>query len=192
MSSLLVIVASVRPTRVGGAVAEWVLEHARHRSGFEVRVADLRELDLPPMAEPHHPRLREYTFEHTKRWSEIVDAADGFLIVMPEYNHSVSGALKNAIDYLLHEWVGKPVGLVSYDGASAGTRAAVALQAIMMGLGMVNTRANVEISWVASHMEDGVFVTDHRLDAVLEAELDELETLLAEHEPPLETQYDRP
>ncbi|AYG02510.1 NADPH-dependent FMN reductase [Gryllotalpicola protaetiae] len=180
MSTLLVIVASVRPTRIGGAVAEWVLEHATQRSGFEVEVADLRELDLPIMNEPHHPRLKQYEYEHTRQWSAIVDDADGFIIVTPEYNHSIPGALKNAMDYLLQEWRGKPVGVVSYGGVSAGTRATVALQVVLANFAMRGTAANVEIQWVAQRIDErGAFVTDERLDAVLEAQLDELAALLS-------------
>jgi NAD(P)H-dependent FMN reductase len=184
MSTLLVIVASVRPTRVGGAVADWVLAHARAREGFDVEVADLRELDLPVMNEPHHPRLRQYEYEHTKRWSEIVERADGFIVVTPEYNHSFSGALKNAMDYLLHEWRGKPIGIVSYGGISAGTRATVALQVVLANFAMRGVGSNVEIQWVAQRIdESGAFVSDERLDGVLEAQLDELAGLLTSAAP---------
>ncbi|GAA4158227.1 NADPH-dependent FMN reductase [Gryllotalpicola daejeonensis] len=180
MSTLLVIVGSVRPTRVGGAVADWVIEHARRRGDFEVKVADLRELALPVMDEPHHPRLREYQHEHTKRWSQIVDDADGFIIVTAEYNHSIPGALKNALDYLVQEWRGKPVGVVSYGGISGGTRATVALQVVLANFAMQGTAANVEISWVAQRIaEDGTFTSDEKLDGVLEAQLDELSLKLA-------------
>ena len=180
MSTLLVIVASVRPTRVGGAVAEWVLERAAQRSGFQVEVADLRELDLPIMNEPHHPRLKQYEYEHTRQWSAIVDDADGFIIVTPEYNHSIPGALKNAMDYLLQEWAGKPIGIVSYGGMSAGTRATVALQVVLANFAMRGTAANVEISWVAERIDEhGAFVADARIGAVLERQLDELEVMLS-------------
>lgn len=179
MTTLLVIIASVRPTRVGGAVADWVLAHARERTGFDVKVADLRELDLPVMNEPHHPRLHQYEYEHTKRWSAIVDDADGFIIVTPEYNHSFSGALKNAMDYLFQEWRGKPVGVVSYGGISGGTRATVALQVVLANFAMRGTAANVEIQWVAKRIDEhGAFVSDETLDAVLEAQLDELAAVL--------------
>jgi NAD(P)H-dependent FMN reductase len=180
MSRLLVIVASVRPTRVGGAVGDWVLEHARARAGLAVEVADLRELDLPLMNEPNHPRLHDYQFEHTKRWSEIVGSADGFILVTPEYNHSISGALKNALDYLYHEWHGKPVGIVSYGGISGGTRATVALQVVLSNFAMLGVTSNVEIAWVSQRIsEDKRFVSDERLDGMLESQLDELEDLLA-------------
>lgn len=179
MSTLLVIVGSVRPTRVGGAVADWVLEHARSREGLRVEVADLRELDLPVMNEPNHPRLHDYQFEHTKRWSEIVSAADGFVIVTPEYNHSVPGALKNALDYLYHEWHGKPVGIVSYGGISGGTRATVALQVVLSNFAMLGVTSNVEIAWVSQRIgEDEKFGSDERLDRAMESQLDELEHLI--------------
>ncbi|MFC4241855.1 NADPH-dependent FMN reductase [Gryllotalpicola reticulitermitis] len=179
MSTLLVIVASVRPTRVGGAVADWVLGHARSRASLTIEVADLRELDLPIMNEPNHPRLHDYQFEHTKRWSETAGAADGFVIVTPEYNHSISGALKNALDYLYHEWHGKPVGIVSYGGLSGGTRATVALQVVLSNFAMLGVTSNVEIPWVAQRIaEDETFTSDERLDRALEAQLDELEELL--------------
>lgn len=180
MTTLLVIIASVRPTRVGGAVGDWVLEHARARADLAVEVADLRELALPIMNEPNHPRLRDYQYEHTKRWSEMVAAADGFIIVTPEYNHSVSGALKNALDYLYHEWHGKPVGIVSYGGISGGTRAVVALQVVLANFAMHGVTSNVEIAWVAQRIgEDERFASDERLDRVLETQLDELEELLS-------------
>jgi len=178
VSTLLVIVASVRPTRVGGAVGDWVLEHARSREGLNVEVADLRELALPIMNEPNHPRLHDYQFEHTKRWSEIVGAADGFIIVTPEYNHSVPGALKNALDYLYHEWHGKPVGVVSYGGISGGTRATVALQVVLANFAMLGVTSNVEIAWVSQRIaEDETFTSDERLDKALDAQLDELQEL---------------
>ena len=179
MSTLLVIVASVRPTRVGGAVGDWVLEHARAHPGLTVEVADLRELDLPMMNEPNHPRLHDYQFEHTKRWSEIVAAADGFVIVTPEYNHSIPGALKNAMDYLYHEWHGKPVGIVSYGGISGGTRATVALQVVLANFAMLGITSNVEIAWVTQRIgEDEKFASDERLDRALESQLADLEELL--------------
>ena len=76
------------------------------------------------MDEPKHPRLREYEHQHTKDWSARVEAADAFVFVHPEYNYGITAPLKNALDYLSQEWNYKPLGLVSYGGVSAGTRAA--------------------------------------------------------------------
>ena len=76
---LTVIVASTRPSRVGIHVARWVHEVAQGQPGFAARLVDLKEVGLPFLDEPKHPRLREYEHEHTRRWSAIVDAADAFV-----------------------------------------------------------------------------------------------------------------
>src|SRR5215210_5486798 len=120
---LTVIIASTRPGRKGKVIAHWFVERARHDGRFEIDVADLAEIDLPFLDEPKHPRLREYTHQHTKDWSARVDAADAFVAVHPEYNYAINAPLKNAFDFLHHEWAGKPIGFVSYGGRSSGLRA---------------------------------------------------------------------
>ncbi|SDY67484.1 NADPH-dependent FMN reductase [Herbiconiux ginsengi] len=176
MTRLLIVIASTRPGRVGGAVGSWVVSRARsHDDGaFEVDVADLAELKLPFLDEPAHPRLRDYLNAHTRRWSAQVDAADAFVFVMPEYNHSFSAPVKNALDYLVHEWDEKPIGLVSYGGLSGGTRAVVALQPVLANLGLRGVHSNVEIAWVAEHVADGVFTPTDRHERALTAQLEEL------------------
>lgn len=154
---LMVIVGSVRPGRAGLSVALWVHEYTTQFGGFEIDFVDLAELDLPFMNEPKHPRLQEYRYKHTIAWGERVDAADAFLFVTPEYNYSYSPALKNALDYLHHEWSGKPVGLVSYGGLAGGTRGAAALRPVLSALGMVGTGSNVEIPYVSRQIDDGFF-----------------------------------
>ena len=72
---------------------------------------DLAEVNLPVFDEPEHPRFRKYQHEHTKAWSARVARADAYVFVTPEYNFSTPPALLNAIDYLVHEWAYKPVGL---------------------------------------------------------------------------------
>src|SRR5690554_5570648 len=90
---LLVVVASVRDGRKGRAVADWFIGEAKKQDSFEVRVADLKEIDLPLMTEPNHPRFKDYTQEQTWEWSRTVEAADAFAFVMPEYNHSMVAPL---------------------------------------------------------------------------------------------------
>ncbi|MGK9146425.1 NAD(P)H-dependent oxidoreductase [Plantibacter flavus] len=177
MPKLMIVTGSVRPARVGGAVADWVGGVAAADDRFDVDAVDLRELALPFMDEPAHPRKREYTKPHTIRWSERVDAADAFVFVTPEYNYSYSPALKNALDFLMHEWVHKPVGIVSYGGLSGGTRGVVALRPVLQALGLVSTGANVEIPYVARQIADGVFTANDRQQAVLPMLLDELARL---------------
>jgi NAD(P)H-dependent FMN reductase len=119
----MIVIASTRPGRVGLPVARWFTERATEHGAFEIQVVDLAELDLPFLDEPRHPRLRQYTQDHTHAWSEMVDAADAFVFVTSEYNHGYPAPLKNAIDDLNQEWKDKPLGFVSYGGVSAGTRA---------------------------------------------------------------------
>ena len=105
MPTLQIIIASTRPGRVGLPVAEWVHAAAVKHGGFDqVELVDLAEWNLPFMDERHHPRLRRYEHQHTRDWSATIDRADAFLIVMPEYNFGYTAPLKNAIDYLAHEW----------------------------------------------------------------------------------------
>jgi NAD(P)H-dependent FMN reductase len=155
---VLVIIGSTRPTRIGGAIGEWITEQARQAGGWDVTVADLRAMDLPLMNEPKHPRLGEYEHSHTKQWSALVAQQDAFIIVMSEYNHSYTAPVKNALDYLSREWQEKPVGLVSYGGVSAGLRAATALKPVLTALRMVPITDAVSIPSASQHVQDGVFV----------------------------------
>lgn len=157
MTALSVVIASTRPGRVGLPVGRWVAELAATHGGFEVAVADLAELALPMMDEPNHPRLRQYVHEHTVGWSSMVDAADAFIIVTPEYNHGPAASLLNAISYLYHEWLYKPVAFVSYGGASGGMRAVEAVKPIVSRLSMVPLPQAVAVSHVRRQVANDVF-----------------------------------
>ena len=89
--------------------------------------------------------MGQYANQHTKDWSEKIAAFDGFVFVTPEYNHSTSGALKNAIDYLYAEWNNKAAGFVSY-GALGGARAVEHLRLVMGELQVADVRAQVALS----------------------------------------------
>jgi NAD(P)H-dependent FMN reductase len=175
----MIIVGSIREGRIGLPIAEWVRAEAEKTGNFEIDFVDLKELGLPFMDEPKHPRLQEYTHQHTRDWSARVDAAEAFLFVTPEYNYSFSPALKNALDYLNKEWWRKPLGFVSYGGVSSGTRGAAAILPVITGLGLVRVGANVELSFAGTQIEDGVFHAGEKESAILERELDELHTLAA-------------
>lgn len=179
---LMILVGSVRPGRVGLPVAEWVRAQVEADGRFdEIDFADLAEINLPFMDEPNHPSKRQYTKPHTIAWSERVDAADAFIFVTPEYNHSFSPALKNAFDYLNQEWWRKAVGFVSYGGVSAGTRGVTAFEPAFTTLGLVKTGANVEIPLIGTRVVDGVFTANEKETAILGkviAELQELTTAL--------------
>ncbi len=177
------IIASTRPGRVGLPVANWFENVARHHGGFQVERVDLAELDLPMMDEPNHPRLRRYQHAHTKAWSATVDRADAFAFVMPEYNYGFNAPLKNAIDYLHVEWQYKAVGLVSYGGVSAGTRAAQMVKQVMSALKMMPVGEAVSIPFVSQFLDDDRLDPNETMESAAVSMLDELVRVTAALEP---------
>ena len=173
---LMIIIASTRPGRVGAPVARWIRDRAEARGDFEVELVDLAALNLPFMDEPKHPRLRQYVHQHTKDWSAQVDAADAFVFVMPEYNFGFTAPLKNAIDYLHTEWQYKPVGLVSYGGVSAGTRAAQMIKQVVTTLKMTPLTEAVSIPFVNQFINsDGEVEANETMEIAATAMLDEMQ-----------------
>lgn len=172
---LMIVIGSTRPGRTGPAVASWIAGHARRHGGFNVEVVDLAELNLPLLDEPHHPRLRQYTRTHTRRWSALVEAADAFIFVTPEYNYGMPAALKNAIDYLHHEWQYKPVAFVSYGGVSAGTRAVQQLKQVVTTLKLFPLTEAVSIPFVSQFIGNGGEIQPNEtMESAAGAMLDEL------------------
>ena len=175
MPTLEVVIASTRPGRVGLPVAEWFIAHARAHGGFEVDVADLAEVDLPLLDEPNHPRLRQYTKQHTLDWSARVNAADAFAFVTPEYNYGPTAALINAPSYLHHEWLYKPAGFVRYGGISAGTRGVQVAKQIVTTLKIVALTEAVSIPFVQQFLnDDGRIQPNEIMTGAATAMLDEL------------------
>ena len=174
MPKLSVIIGSTRPGRIGLPVGEWFQGVAKSHGKFEVALVDLKELNLPLLDEPKHPRLREYVNEHTKAWSAIVDASDAFVFVTPEYNFSVAPALLNAIDYLFHEWSYKPAGFVSYGGISGGMRSVQMLKQPLSTLKVVGIPEAVTITFFPQLMENGAFKGSEALEKAGVTMLDEL------------------
>jgi NAD(P)H-dependent FMN reductase len=171
----MIVIASTRPGRVGLPVARWFEARARAHGAFELDVVDLFELDLPFLDEPHHPKLAKYTKQHTKEWSQRVDAADAVVLVMPEYNHGYTAPLKNALDFLHREWQHKPVGFVSYGGVAAGTRAVQLLKPVLIALKTHPLMDVVSIPFVKERVgEDGEFRADEPLEGAARVMLDEL------------------
>ncbi len=154
MPNLLIIIGSTRPGRVGLPVSQWFAERARQSGAFNVEIADLAEINLPFLDEPNHPRLHQYTKDHTKKWGALVDKADAFAMITPEYNFGMAAAIKNAIDFLFLEWQYKPVGFVSYGGVSAGTRAVQMAKQVVTTLKMMPVPEAVNIPFVMQYMDD--------------------------------------
>jgi NAD(P)H-dependent FMN reductase len=156
MLKIAIIIGSTRPNRNGEAVAKWAWEIARKRSDAEFELVDIRDFNLPLLDEPVSPMMGQYSKEHTKRWSAKIAAFDAYVFVTPEYNHATSGALKNAIDFLYHEWVDKAAGFIGY-GAASGTRAVENLRLIMAELQVATVRAQVGISLLTDFENYSVF-----------------------------------
>ena len=171
---LLVIMTSTRPGRVGLPVAKWFHEVALENGSFDVDFCDLLELNLPMVDEPNHPRLKQYVHDHTKEWSARVDAADAFVFVTPEYNHGMTSALKNAIDYLHLEWHYKTCGFVSYGGGSGGMRAVEGCKPVVTCLRMMPVFETVGIAGFANMIKDGQFEAPDAANKAAVAMLDEL------------------
>ncbi|HEY3586859.1 MAG TPA: NAD(P)H-dependent oxidoreductase [Myxococcaceae bacterium] len=145
MARIGIIIGSTRPGRKAEAVARWLLEVARRRGDAEYELVDIAEYDLPHLDEPLPPAMGQYSKPHTKAWATKIDSLDGFVFVTPEYNHSTSGALKNAIDFLFKEWNNKAAGFVSY-GSAGGARAVEHLRLVMAELMVATVRAQVMFS----------------------------------------------
>ncbi|MEE4452101.1 NAD(P)H-dependent oxidoreductase [Novosphingobium resinovorum] len=174
MPKLLVVIASTRPGRVGLPVGQWAAEEAAKQGGFEVEIADLAELNLPLLDEPNHPRMAKYTKEHTSKWASLVDSADAFLFVVPEYNYGPPPSLLNAISYLYWEWAYKPAGFVSYGGMGAGLRSVQELKLTLTAVRMMPIADGVAIPFVMKQIQDGKFASTPIIDAALPFHLDEV------------------
>jgi NAD(P)H-dependent FMN reductase len=159
MYKLKIISSTVRPGRKGPIIAQWVAEQAVASGFFEAEVLDLGEVGLPLMNEPVHPIMKQYTQEHTKAWSAKIEEADAFIFVTAEYDYSYPAALKNALEYLVHEWAIKPAGIVSYSiGAFGGVRAAKELKNDLLSLKCVSIWEMVNIPFLNEVLaEDGTF-----------------------------------
>lgn len=173
---LKIIIGSTRPGRKGPIVADWFLNIAKQHGNFEVELLDLKEINLPFMDEVEHPRFQKYEKEHTKKWSKIIDSADAFVFVTPEYNYGYPAALKNALDFLSVEWNEKPVAFVSYGGVSGGTRAVQDLKLPVTTLGMMPLTQAVNIPFFTQFInEKDVFEATEPLENAANLMLNKLQ-----------------
>ena len=148
MLRIAIVTGSTRPGRNNEAVAKWVYRIAEQRTDAAFELVDIASYNLPLFDEPMSPMFGQYSHAHTKAWSEKIASFDAYVFVTPEYNHGVSGALKNAIDFLYHEWKNKAAGFVSYGGNAGGSRAVEHLRLIMAEMSVATVRAQVLLSLV--------------------------------------------
>ncbi|MBY8879774.1 GNAT family N-acetyltransferase [Actinacidiphila acidipaludis] len=173
---VLVLVCGTRPGALGPAIGAWLTGTLAPRAaelGVELVPVSLGDLRLPFLDEEEHPATGRYAHEHTRRWSELADGADGFVVVTPEYNYGMPATLKNALDYLSAEWAWKPMGFVSYGHTSAGTRAVQHAKQVATTLRLVPLGATVAMR-IGDATEHGKVRPDARLEAAAVGVLDEL------------------
>ena len=170
---IAIVLGSTRPGRNGEAVAKWAYELASQRNDAEFELVDIAEFNLPHLDEAIPPSLGQYAQAHTKAWAEKIASFDGFVFVTPEYNHSTSGALKNAIDFLFAEWNNKAAGFISY-GSVGGTRAVEHLRLIMSELQVATVRAQVALSLFTDFENFSSFQPAEHQQQALNTMLDQL------------------
>jgi NAD(P)H-dependent FMN reductase len=181
MSKLQIIVGSTRPTRTADVVVPWVVSRALGHGGFDVEVIDLRDWPLPFFAE-HMGTIGDfsdptYSEPIVKAWNNKIKEADAYIVVTPEYNHSLPAVLKNAIDsvFLSFGFRNKPVAAVGYSaGIGAGIRAIEHLAHVAIEAEAVPLRNSVLIPLVATAFDEAGEPLDPMANISLDVMLDDL------------------
>lgn len=132
---IAVVIGSSRPTRICPRIAAWIRNVAQEGSPLHYELLDLAEINLPLLDEPLKAALEQYEHEHTRQWSRTVLAYSGFLFVFPQYNWGYPAVVKNAVDFLYHEWHDKPVTVASY-GTHGGNKGAAQFLTVLKGVHM--------------------------------------------------------
>ncbi len=168
-----IVVGSTRPGRKATVVAKWVHEVLKSRNDAEFEIVDIEDYKLPLLDEPVPPSLGRYSKPHTKAWALKIASFDAYIFVTPEYNHGTSAALKNAIDFLFHEWNNKAAGFVGYGGVG-GVRAVESLRLVMGELKVADVRAQVTLSLSTDFENFTTFKPHEKHDKAVHAMADEV------------------
>jgi NAD(P)H-dependent FMN reductase len=174
---LAIIVGSTREARAADRFLPWLVERAGRHGAFSVEVLDLRDWNLPMFQETAATIAAGYSTDSVRRWNEQVAAADAYLFVTPEYNHSVPGVLKNAVDNVVasHAFRNKPAGFVAYSGGLVGgARAVEHLAAIAIEAELAPLRNSVLIAQVGKAFDADGRPVDPATDRALTVLLDDL------------------
>ena len=141
---IAIIIGSTRPTRFADTPTQWMLKQVQARGDMDVEVVDLRDHDLPFFDEVASNLWMPSQNPEAVRWQETIGRFDGYIFVVAEYNHSITGVLKNALDQAYKEWVRKPFTAIAY-GGTGGVRAVEHLRGIGVELQLVSTHGAVHI-----------------------------------------------
>ncbi|MGP5069730.1 MULTISPECIES: NADPH-dependent FMN reductase [Psychrobacter] len=156
-----IIIGSIREGRIAKPVADWAYNLLSERDDMSVELIDLKDWDLPMFDLARGPIAGNYDNELQQRWSDKIAEGDGYLFVSPEYNHGYSAVLKNAIDYLYHEWSRKPASFISYGGLG-GAHSIEQLRLVLIEIKMAALRDAVNIINVWGKMQDKRFDGDEK------------------------------
>ena len=168
-----VVIGSTRPGRNAEQVAKWVLESAKKRGDANYELVDLKDYNLPLLDEPVPPSMGKYSKPHTKAWAEKVASLDAYVFVAPEYNHGMTGALKNAIDFVYAEWNNKAASFVSF-GSAGGSRAVEQLRGVMGEVQVADVRQQVLFNLYTDFENFSVLKPNAMHEAALTTQLDQL------------------
>jgi NAD(P)H-dependent FMN reductase len=182
MLKVQLIIGSTRPDRAAEPVARWVADRIEAHPAFELEVLDLRDWPLPMFTETIQSvgdfRDPTYSDPVVKRWNAKIAEADAYVMITPEYNHSISGVLKNAIDnvFVSFAFRNKPVLPVGYSGGVVGgARAVEQLALIAIEAELVPLRNAVLVGEVTKVFGDDGEPTAPLLDISMTVALDDLE-----------------
>ena len=181
MLNLKMVIGSTRPGRAADRVIPWITTAAAEHGAFDVEILDLRDWQLPVFGETFatigDPRNPTFSAPEVRRWNDTISAGDAYLFVTPEYNHSVPGVLKNAIDSVFATFAfrNKPAACVAYSGGiGGGIRAIEHMAHIAIEAEMVPLRNNVVLPFVAAAFGDDGSPVDDRARTAAAIMLDDL------------------
>jgi NAD(P)H-dependent FMN reductase len=170
MKKILVIMGTTRQNRSSETVAKWAMKNLPETKNTTYELVDLRDWNLPMFDEPMPPLASQgaYTNKVGQEWLNKAKEADGFVIVTAEYNHSIPGVLKNALDYWYSGWTNhKPVSFISYGATSGGIRAVEHLRQVALELRMIPLHDEVNIPFIwAAFNEDGSIKDASKVDSL--------------------------
>lgn len=143
-AKIAVIIGSIRPNRFGDKPAKWIFDHAKARTDIETEIVDLKDYDLPLFDSPASDAWMPASNPEVIRWQNKLKEFDGYIFVTAEYNRSIPGALKNAIDQAYSPFLRKASAFIGY-GSVGGARAVEHLRQVAVELQMVPTRHGIHI-----------------------------------------------
>lgn len=179
MSNILIVTGSARKGRVADNILSHVKKELQNHQNSNVVVADLKEVDLPFFDSEFIPASPQFSPTDTRvlAWTKLVEEADGVILLMPEYNHSMSAIQKNALDWIYKEWHDKPVSVVGY-GWGGARLALITAQAVLGNVKAKLLPTSSHLRFMKQLNVDGSIIDDKNISEQLTSTIDELLTAI--------------